>query len=52
MYFSEEIKNTRKLDLNYAFSYKSGYLFDKKDIFAEFINDIYEIKKNHNKDDP
>jgi hypothetical protein len=47
MYFSEELKNLREMKDNtgYYHAYYSGYLFDKKDIFSEFINDVYEIKK-------
>lgn len=46
MYFSEELKNASK----YGYKYKifSGYLFEKFDIFAGFIKDIYKIKESYN----
>jgi hypothetical protein len=43
-YFSEEIKYAEKH--GYTFEVKSGYLFEKGYIFTEYVNDLYEMKKN------
>jgi hypothetical protein len=50
MFFSEEINNSQKF--GYSYKIKSGYLFDKHDVFKEFIADLYEIKQAHNPGDP
>ena len=50
MYFSEEITNAEKY--GYKFNITSGYMFDKHDIFADFIEVLYKIKESHKKDDP
>jgi hypothetical protein len=49
-YFSEELVNSRKY--GYKYDIKNGYLFDKFDVFKDFIKDLYKIKKSHTKDDP
>lgn len=48
--FSEEINNATKF--GYKFKIKKGYLFDKANIFNDYITNLYEIKKASNKDDP
>ena len=50
MYFSEELKNAEKY--GYEYKVKSGYLFDKFDIFAGFIEELYKIKEAHVPGDP
>ncbi|KAH7916880.1 hypothetical protein BV22DRAFT_1027292, partial [Leucogyrophana mollusca] len=50
MYFSEEIYNAMKF--GYKFNILRGYTFDKANIFSEYIDDLYLIKKSHTKDDP
>jgi hypothetical protein len=49
-YFSEEIYNAMKF--GYKIEILRGYTFDKANIFKEYINDLYEIKKASNKDEP
>jgi hypothetical protein len=48
--FSEEIYNAMKF--GYKFKILSGYTFDKEYIFNDYVNDLYEIKQSHSKDDP
>jgi hypothetical protein len=43
-YFSEELKEAKKL--GYTYKIRSGYLFEKKTIFKEFIEDLYKYKEN------
>ena len=50
MYFSEELKNAEKF--GYKVFVKKGYLFDKYNIFEEFISELYKIKESHKKEDP
>jgi DNA polymerase type B, organellar and viral len=50
MIFSEEMNNAIKY--GYKFNILSGYLFEQANIFSEYIEDLYEIKKYHNKDEP
>jgi len=50
MMFSEEMNNALKF--GYRFKILRGYLFEKEYIFTDYINDLYEIKKAHNKNDP
>jgi hypothetical protein len=52
MYFSEELNNAMSEKNGYKVKIKSGYLFDKKDIFGEFIELLYEIKEAHPKTSP
>ena len=42
MYFSEELYNAEKY--GYTYKIKSGYLFEKCNIFEGYINEIYKIK--------
>jgi hypothetical protein len=49
MLFSEEINNAIKF--GYKFKILKGYLFEQGFIFTDYINDLYEIKKAHNKND-
>jgi hypothetical protein len=41
-----------KKKFGYTFKILSGYLFDKEFIFKDYVIDLYEIKKNHTKDQP
>jgi hypothetical protein len=50
MFFSEEIYNSEKY--GYKHDIKSGYLFDKHDVFKEFIDEIFKIKQKHTPNDP
>jgi hypothetical protein len=50
VYFSEEIYNAMKF--GYKFEILRGYTFERKNIFKEYITDLYKIKKASNKDDP
>src|SRR5580692_1934198 len=36
----------------YKFKVIRGYLFDRKNIFKDYINDLYRIKESLNKNDP
>lgn len=47
MYFSEELYNSEKYD--YKYKINNGYLFDKFNVFNDFIKELYKIKENHNK---
>lgn len=46
----EELLNAQKY--GYDCKIKSGYLFDKYDIFSDFIKELYKIKEAHSKEDP
>ena len=46
-YYSEELKNSEKY--GYKFNIFGGYVFESKNIFDEYINDLYAIKQNSNK---
>lgn len=41
--FSEEMYNAEKY--GYKFIIKNGYLFDRENIFKEYLTNIYEIKQ-------
>lgn len=43
-YFSEEINNAR--NQGYKFKILKGYLFDKQNIFREYVDFLYELKVN------
>jgi DNA polymerase type B, organellar and viral len=43
VYFSEELK--KALSLGYKFKIYRGYLFEKANIFSEFVTEIYAIKE-------
>ena len=47
MYYSEEINNAKKY--GYKFEIIKGYLFDKQDIFSNYVNDLNIIKENAKK---
>lgn len=49
--FSEEMFNAM-LKFGYKFKVFKGYLFEKDFIFNEYVDSLYEIKCNSNKDDP
>lgn len=44
LYFSEEIKNAMKY--GYKFEVTKGYLFDKKIIFNDYVDCLYDLKCN------
>lgn len=46
-YFSEEIQNAKKI--GYEFEVIWGYTFDKEYIFKEYVNDLYNLKMNSDK---
>lgn len=48
--FSEEMFKCIKY--GYKFKVLRGYLFERKNIFKEYINDLYKIKVSLSKDDP
>lgn len=48
--FSEEMFNCIKY--GYKFKIQKGYLFERHNIFKEYINDLYKIKESLNKDEP
>ena len=48
--FSEEMFNCMKY--GYKFKVIRGYLFNRKNIFKDYINDLYKIKESLNKNDP
>jgi len=50
MLFSEEMYNA--MTLGYKFKIIRGYLFDKANIFSEYIDVLYDIKQSHSKEDP
>ena len=52
MYFSPELFNTNKLNLGYNYTINRGYLFEKHEVFANFIKDLYSIKQSVTKNDP
>lgn len=49
-YFSEEIKD--KIKQGYSFEIIEGYLFEKQNIFKNYIEVLYKIKASHSSDDP
>ena len=49
MYFSEELYNAEKYGYNYEI--KSGYLFEKFNVFDDYISEIYKIKESSHKSD-
>ena len=50
MYFSEEIKNAVKY--GYRFEVLNGYIFKKGYIFNGYVDDLYKIKTNSDKNSP
>ena len=49
-YFSEEILNA--MHHGYEFEFIEGYLFEESSIFNEYIDLLYDMKKNSPKDSP
>jgi DNA polymerase elongation subunit (family B) len=49
MYFSEELYNAKKY--GYKYNIKSGYLFDRYNVFSKFIDNLSYIKENSAKTD-
>ena len=47
---SEELKAASKL--GYKFKLLEGYEFDKVDLFTDYVNHFYNIKKNSSKNSP
>ncbi len=47
---SQEIKAYESY--GYKFKILRGYLFERGFIFKDYVNDLYEIKQIHKKDDP
>jgi DNA polymerase type B, organellar and viral len=50
MYFSEEINNAIKY--GYKIEVLSGYLFEKKNIFNDYVEYLYKLKSNSKKGTP
>lgn len=50
VYHSNEIYNAMKA--GYKFKIKKGFLFQKKIIFKDYVEFLYEMKKNSSKDSP
>ena len=48
--FSEEM--FKYMQYGYKFKVKKGYLFQRSNIFKEYITDLYKIKQSLNKDEP
>ncbi len=48
--FSEELYNAEKF--GYKFEILNGYTFDKGYIFADFINELYDIRTKYDKSNP
>lgn len=50
VYFSDELYNASKF--GYTFKVKRGYLFNKENIFTEYVDFLYNLKKNSTKGTP
>lgn len=50
LYFSEEIKNAIKY--GYKFEVINGYIFERKNIFKDYVDYLYKIKSDSNKNSP
>lgn len=50
IYFSEELKAVSKL--GYRIKLLEGYEFDKVDLFSDYVNHFYNIKKTSIKNSP
>jgi hypothetical protein len=50
VYFSDELYNAAKY--GYTFTVKRGYLFEKADIFSEYVDFMYDLKKNSQRGTP
>jgi hypothetical protein len=48
--FSEEM--FKYMEFGYNFKIKKGYLFERQNIFRNYINDLYKIKESLNKNEP
>lgn len=49
-YFSDELYNAK--NYGYKFKVKRGYLFKKENIFSEYVDFLYDLKKNSGKGSP
>jgi len=49
-YFSEELKNAQKA--GYKIKILKGYIFEKENIFKDYVEHFYHIKQNSPKDSP
>jgi hypothetical protein len=47
MFFSDELKNALKT--GYKFNILKGYIFDKEEIFKDYMTTLYQIKENSSK---
>jgi hypothetical protein len=47
VYFSEELNNSLKY--GYKFKVLRGYIFEKENIFKDYVNSLYKIKESSNK---
>jgi DNA polymerase family B len=50
MLFSEELINAQKF--GYTFEILWGYLFEKENIFKNYVNLLYNLRQTYNSDDP
>jgi len=50
MYFSEELYNARKY--GYKFEILWGYTFEKGVVFKDYVDTLYNLRKNYTKTDP
>lgn len=50
VYFSDELYNASKY--GYTFSVKRGYLFEKANILYEYVDFLFDLKKNSTKGTP
>ena len=48
--FSEEMFNAMKY--GYTFQVHCGYLFDRANLFEQFINELYQLRLSYAKSDP
>ena len=51
VYFSEELYNAKE-NFGYEFKVHSGYLFNGKEVFSDFVSELYKIKQNSPKGSP
>ena len=49
-YFSEDLRNAAKL--GYTFEVLRGYLFDKEEVFTDFVEDLYQMRLKYPKNHP
>ena len=49
-YFTEELKNSIKY--GYSFEVIEGYIYERKNIFKDFVTKLYQQRMNYSKKDP